>query len=311
MTSIPPDIADMLTALGLDLRRHEDGTPYAEDTHNGFVRIYDRWPRKERGVFTCSARGPSGTFATFADAVRAYHAHVFPVVPSPTSEFTADHVGGTAVARITAALGLDLNASVDEVVARIGETESALDAINDLLTERGSTSDDLPTIDRVRAVLDQRDIGTSLRVALLDATKVDIDADGHRVPMTDAGMVGCMSDGYVTYGATMRMWEALGEPDGMWPAERLMERATCDLNESALNLGALRGALSMTDPRIPEARVLEAATARITSTPPVHSAGVQEAIRSLLDEMDGCATAGVSASPHIVDALRALVGVPK
>jgi hypothetical protein len=123
----------------------------------------------------------------------------------------------------------------------LGKSESALDAINDLLTERGSTSDDLPTIDRVRAVLDQRDAAR---------------------------------------------WEGFDLVD-------------------------LREALNMTDPRIPESRVLEAAAQRITSTPPVHSAGVQEAIRSLLDEMDECAEAGGAASTLVIAALRALVGVPK
>jgi hypothetical protein len=102
-----------------------------------------------------------------------------------------------------------------------------------------------------------------------------------------------------------------GAPGGGTPAQRI-ELLACELKAARwFDLVDLRSALNMTDPRIPDAKVLEAAAERITSTPPVHSAGVQEAIRSLLDEMDGCATAGVLASPHIVDALRALIGVPK
>ena len=107
--------------------------------------------------------------------------------------------------------------------------------------------------------------------------------------------------------------DAAEVPNEGTPAERIRRLVTIANRRAEeavdLDLHQLRDALGL-DARTPDLTVIRAAVDRVVDGPPKPTRGPAAAVTELFDHMHEAAEDNIPVSPHVVAALRALVGVP-
>ena len=193
---------------------------------------------------------------------------------------------------------IELLDAAREVKAERDRADAEIAALGELLTERGSITDDAPLLERVRAVLDQR-----------NAAQAD--------PAGDAAERLRRRRLFLEALAPTGIEAPKGDPDGMvvGMARILVARlqGAEGLNDALTEkIAHLKVALDMPD-RSAEVEVLGEAVARLKAAPPPTAGGLSPTelacARHLLDDLHDAATSGgqVPMSGFVVLALRALV----
>lgn len=235
------------------------------------------------------------------------------VVPS-TDAFTPEHVGGSAVARITAALGLDPSASVDEVVARIGAVAEELAASHAVVRAAHEALDAMPAAtapdcvtpaQRIKyathAWLDERKEAAHLATLCQDAhdalTEAGIGREG-----TPADRIGRLvaarreQEDLDDIGALLTKRDVADDESTFMRVRDALDQRDDAQDDLARFVGRLRRAMDLND-RVGEAEVVVEAEKRLTRS----NRGV------VLAMIDIIADAGDEARPHLLAALRAEV----